>query len=170
MTPTTDDQRERRRGLLGPRLAALFVLGLGGLTLTQVSQIGPGAGFIVVGPRVFPIIVGIGLLVLGGAFVLRTTALPDKVLATEVADEEAATHWPTTLSVLLVLVVYALLLGPLGYTVATALFFPAVARLIGSVHWRRDLIVGLVLGLAIYLTFTRILGVRLPAGILAGIL
>jgi len=170
MTPAHREQRGRARGFIGPRLAALFVLGLGGLTLTQVSQIGAGAGFIVVGPRVFPIIVGIGLLVLGGAFVLRTTVLPDQTLAEEVAEEEAATHWPTTLSILLVLIVYALLLGPLGYTVATALFFPAAARLIGSLHWRRDIIVGLVLGLVIYLTFTRLLGVRLPAGILAGIL
>jgi hypothetical protein len=34
---------------------------------------------------------------------------------------------------------------------------------------RRDIIVGVALGLVIYLAFTRVLGVRLPAGLLTGI-
>jgi putative tricarboxylic transport membrane protein len=78
--------------------------------------------------------------------------------------------WRTTILVLLSLVAYATLLHPLGYSLATALFFPVTGRMLGSTRLRRDIIIGLVLGLAIYLIFTRILGVRLPAGLLAGIL
>jgi putative tricarboxylic transport membrane protein len=158
------------RALFGLRLAALTVISLGGIILTQVSQIGTGAGFIVVGPRIFPTVVGIGILVLGLSFLLRTTVLLDNDLVTEVVTEEATTDWSTTILSLLSLVAYASLLHPLGYTLATALFFPVIGRILGSARLRRDIIVGVALGLVIYLAFTRVLGVRLPAGLLTGIL
>jgi putative tricarboxylic transport membrane protein len=158
------------RALFGLRLAALTVISLGGIILTQVSQIGTGAGFIVVGPRIFPTVVGIGILVLGLLFLLRTTVLLDNDLVTEVVTEEATTDWRTTILSLLSLMAYATLLHPLGYTLATALFFPVIGRILGSTRLRRDIIVGMALGLVIYLTFTRVLGVRLPAGLLTGIL
>jgi putative tricarboxylic transport membrane protein len=163
-------QRYSLRALLGLRLTAIAVIILGGIILTQVSHIGTGAGFIVVGPRIFVLVVGIGLLVLGVLFLLRTTFVLDKDLVDEVTAEEASTHWPTTIVALLSLIVYAVLLHPLGYTLATALFFPTAGRILGSTRLRRDIIIGLVLGLSIYLIFTRVLGVRLPAGLLSGIL
>jgi putative tricarboxylic transport membrane protein len=156
--------------LFGLRLAALTVIILGGIILTQVSQIGTGAGFIVVGPRIFPTVVGVGILVLGLLFLLRTTVLLDNDLVAEVMTEEATTDWSTTILSLLSLVAYASLLHPLGYTLATALFFPVIGRILGSTRLQRDIIVGVALGLVIYLTFTRVLGVRLPAGLLTGIL
>ncbi len=158
------------RALFGLRLAALTVTILGGIILTQVSQIGTGAGFIVVGPRVFPKVVGVGILILGVLFFLRTTIVLDNDLVAEVASEEAATDWRTTILSLLSLVAYASLLHPLGYTVATALFFPVIGRILGSTRPKRDIVIGVALGLVIYLAFTRVLGVRLPAGLLAGIL
>ncbi len=156
--------------LFGLRLTALVVIFLGGVILTQVAHIGSGAGFIVVGPRVFPTIVGVGILLLGVLFFLRVTAKPDQDLISEVTAEEAATDWTTILLTSLSLVVYASLLKPLGYALATGLFFPVVSRVFGSQRLRRDVFIGITLGLVIYLSFTRILGVRLPAGLLAGIL
>lgn len=170
MTPDDPKPVYSARALFGLRLAALTVISLGGIILTQVSQIGTGAGFIVVGPRIFPTVVGIGFLVLGLFFLLRTTVLLDRDLVVEVTTEEATTHWTTTILAMLALVAYASLLHPLGYTLATALFFPVAGRILGSTRMRRDIIIGLALGLAIYLTFTRVLGVRLPAGLLTGIL
>lgn len=170
MTPDDPKPASSTRALLSLRLAALTVISLGGIILTQVPQIGTGAGFIVVGPRIFPVAVGIGCLVLGLLFLLRTTFLLDKDLVTDVITEEASTDWSTTILALLSLVAYASLLHPLGYTLATALFFPVIGRILGSTRLWRNIVIGLVLGLAIYLIFTRILGVRLPAGVLAGIL
>lgn len=158
------------RALFGLRLAALVVVILGGVILTQVTQIGTGAGFIVVGPRVFPTVVGIGVLVLGVLFLLRTTLRPDRDLVAEVTTEESSTDWTTIILTFLALVVYAALLKPLGYALATGLFFPIVARIFGSTRLGRDALMGIALGLVIYLSFTQILGVRLPAGLLAGIL
>lgn len=170
MTPNNLSPQSSTHVLLGLRIAALTVIILGGIILTQVPQIGTGAGFIVVGPRIFPMAVGIGLLILGLLLLLRVTLLPDKDLIEEVTAEEASTDWSTTALTLLSLVAYASLLHPLGYTLATALFFPVVGRILGSSQLWRNIIIGLVLGLAIYLIFTRVLGVRLPAGLLAGIL
>jgi putative tricarboxylic transport membrane protein len=170
MMPDDPKPAYSARALFGLRLAALTVVSLGGIILTQVSQIGTGAGFIVVGPRIFPTVVGIGLLVLGLLFLLRTTVLLDRDLVAEVTTEEATTDWSTTILALLSLVAYASLLHPLGYTLATALFFPVAGRILGSTRLRRDIVIGLALGLAIYLIFTRVLGVRLPAGLLTGIL
>ena len=170
MMPDEPKPTYSARALLGLRLAALTVISLGGIILTQVSQIGTGAGFIVVGPRIFPTVVGVGFLILGLLFLLRTTVLLDRDLVADVTAEEATTDWSTTILALLSLVAYASLLHPLGYTLATALFFPVAGRILGSTRLRRDIIIGLALGLAIYLIFTRVLGVRLPAGLLTGIL
>lgn len=158
------------RALFSLRAVALTVIILGGVILTQVSQIGTGAGFIVVGPRVFPTAIGVSILILGFLFLLRTTVVLDNDLVADVVSEDATTDWRTTILSLLSLVAYASLLHPLGYAIATALFFPVIGRILGSTRLKRDIIIGVVLGLVIYLTFTRILGVRLPAGLLTGIL
>jgi len=158
------------RALFGLRLAALVTMSLGGVIFTQVSHIGTGAGFIVVGPRVFPTVVGIGVLLFGILFLLRTTIRPDHDLLAEVATEEATTDWRTILLTFFALIAYASLLKPLGYALATGLFFPLVTRIFGSPRLGRDVFIGFTLGLVIYFSFTQILGVRLPAGLLAWIL
>lgn len=168
---TTNQNTSPRRHWLGPRLAALVILGMGVVALTQAIAIREGAGYSVVGPRFFPLVAAAGLLLLGIGFLIRTTPLyPDHELAEQAAAEEEATHWPTVLLVVVGLVIYVFALGPLGYPLATALFFPVVARILGSRHLLRDLLTGVLLGFLIYFTFTRFLGVRLPAGVLAGVL
>ena len=170
MTPNEPSPQASTRALLGLRIAALTVIILGGIILTQVSQIRTGAGFIVIGPRIFPVVVGVGFLLLGLLLLLRVTLLADKDLIEEVTAEEASTDWSTAALTLLSLVAYASMLQPLGYTLATALFFPVEAHILGSTRLWRNIVIGLVLGLAIYLIFTHLLGVRLPAGLLSGIL
>jgi hypothetical protein len=96
MTPDEHKPAYSSRALLGLRLAAFAVIGLGGIILAQATQIGRGAGYMVVRPNIFPLIVGIGFLVLGGLFLLRTTIWLDKDLLAEVTAEEATTDWATT--------------------------------------------------------------------------
>lgn len=170
MTSHKHDQPGAGPRMLGLRLAAGFLLVVAVLALSQVFKIGQAAGYTVVGPRVFPIVVATGLLGLGVLFLLRTTVWPDLELAREVMAEDAATHWPTVGLLLLALAVYPFLVAPLGYVLATSLFFPLVARILGSRKLPRDAIIGVVLSVVVYLLFTRALGVRLPAGLLAGIL
>jgi putative tricarboxylic transport membrane protein len=150
-------------------LALAFLL-LGLIVLYATFQIRQGGGYSAVGPQAFPLAVALGLLALSVIFLLRTTAFPDTELAKLAAAEEAATHWPTIGLLALLLVLYVFALRPLGYVVATALFMATSA---GILRWRiggmtlvRDLAIGVLLAALVYFTFTRFLGVRLPAGLL----
>ncbi|MBV9789697.1 MAG: tripartite tricarboxylate transporter TctB family protein [Chloroflexi bacterium] len=166
---SADHDQSPGAGRLGPRLVAVVLLALGLLIFVQTFSIRQGGGYSAIGPRFFPLLVAIGLLLLSGLFLARTTIRPDEDLMQQSADEEAATHWPTVGLVALALVVYAVALGPLGYILATVLFFPVVARFLGSTRPVRDIIIALVISVVIYEGFTRALGVRLPAGLLQGI-
>lgn len=163
-------ENDESRGLLEARLAAAAVIGLGLLALLGATQVGAGAGYIAVGPAVMPAVVGIGLVFLGLFLLLRATAHPDLGLARHVAAEAALTDWRTTGLTLVALVAYALTLGPLGYVLATTWFIPLVARILGSRRPVRDVIVGLAIGVVVYIAFTQFLGVRLPAGLLDPVL
>ena len=152
--------------LLGPRLAALVVIAVGALVFYESLQIRSPAGFSPVGPRFVPLVVAIGLAALGAAFLFRTTLQPDTDLAERCEEQERATFWPTVGLVAATLVVYAFALGVLGYLVATAILVPVAARILGSDRPIRDVIVGIGLAGVVYVGFTELLGVRLPAGVL----
>jgi putative tricarboxylic transport membrane protein len=166
----TADRDQASRGLLEARLAAVAVIGLGVLALVGATQVGAGAGYVAVSPTVMPVVVGVGLVALGIILLLRATVRPDLDLARHVSGEAALTDWRTTLLTLVALVSYALTLSPLGYVLATTWFIPIVARILGSCRPGRDVVVGVVLGIVVYIGFTQFLGVRLPAGLLDPIL
>lgn len=162
--------------LLGPRVVAVILI-VGSIFLAyHALQIGRVVGYTAVGPSTIPLVVSFGLLILGVIFAVRTTLRPDHELSRQVADEERATHWPSVGLLVAILVAYGLALngfrlGPLdvpglGYVVATGLFVPLAARVLGSQHVLRDLVVGIGLAVVVYVGFTQFLGVRLPAGIL----
>jgi putative tricarboxylic transport membrane protein len=167
-------------GLLGPRIAAAVLVAVGALLVVSAFGIARGGGYTVIGPATGPFVVAIGLTILGALLVLRTTVRPDLGLARQAAEEERATHWPTAWLAAAALVVYALALDGievagieipgLGYVLATAIFLPVTARILGSRALLRDAIAGLVLALVVYFGFTEFLGVRLPAGLLGLVL
>jgi putative tricarboxylic transport membrane protein len=139
---------------------------LAAVVLVESFRIREGAGFQVLGPRAFPLATGVGLLVLGVLLLLRTTLRPDEELAKQAGEEEAAAHWPTVGLALAGLIGYAIALEPLGYVVATSAFVPVEARILGSRHPLRDVIVAVPVATAIFFFFTEFLGVGLPEGLL----
>ncbi len=170
--PDTAPQSEEgaRRVLLGPRLVGAALIALGAVLLIQSFEIGQTRGFSPVGPSVFAIAMSVGLLALGAAFLVRQTLRPDGTYAEHVAREEQATDWRTTGLAATALVAYAVLLAPLGYILATGLFLPVGARILGSDRPLRDLVIGLALAAVVWFAFTQFLGVRLPAGLLDPVL
>ena len=181
---TSDDTRGSRSvprtGLLGPRIVALALVAIAAILIVSALGIGRGGGYQLVGPATVPLAVAIGLLVLSAAFLVRTTLVPDHDLAKEAVEQEDATHWPTIGLTAAALVGYALALdgfevGPvevpgLGYIVATGVFLPLTAWILGSRSPIRDTVAGFAIAIAVYIGFTQFLGVRLPAGILGPVL
>lgn len=151
-------------------MAAAILIAAGSFLLYHAFQIEPPRGFSVIDPDFFPIFVSIGILGLGLVLLLRTTLVPDWDMAHTTTAEGRATHWATVWLVGGTLVIYAFALAPAGYIVATAVFVPACARMLGSRNLLRDSVIGLVMAVSIFAFFTRILGIRLPDGILAPLL
>lgn len=154
-----------KRSFAGPRIAGAVLLAGSVAVLVAVFAIPERGGSGVSGPRFVPLVVALALIALSVLFLARTWVRPDLELAEHSAAEDDATHWPTPAVIALGLVAYAFLLEPLGYIVATTLFFAPVAYLLGSRSIVRDALAGLVLAVVLYTAFTQYLGVSLPAGL-----
>ncbi|VEG56195.1 integral membrane protein [Mycolicibacterium aurum] len=124
-----------------------------------------------VGPRFFPIIIGVGLLVMA---VVLAVAIPrglkGEADAGEDIDPDMPSDWRTVGLLVGLFVLLIVLVEPLGWTIASALFFGGCATVLGSRHYVRNFAIGAVLGVASFYAFYSGLGIPLPAGILDGIL
>jgi putative tricarboxylic transport membrane protein len=124
-----------------------------------------------VGPKFFPMIIGIAALAL--AMVLAI-AIPrgsrGEADAGEDIDPEAPGDWRTVGLLVVLFIAMILLVNPLGWVVMSTLFFGSAATILGSKHYVRNFAIGLILALASFYAFYSGLGIPLPAGILDGIL
>jgi putative tricarboxylic transport membrane protein len=147
------------------RIVGLVLLALGVIALIATFDI-PSTryGWSTSGPRFAPLVASIALIVLALLFLLRTVWRPDEDLAEHAAREMADTHWPAPALLLALLVGYVLLLGALGYALATTVFVWLAAWLLGSDKPVRDVIVGLCLGIVAGYAFGEWLNVQLPTG------
>jgi putative tricarboxylic transport membrane protein len=149
----------------GARFMGFALLALGVAALAATTQIHSARdGWSVSGPRFVPVVASLAVMVLAVAFLVRTLWRPDLELARFAAAESERTHWPTPATIMASLLGYVALLTPFGYALATAVFFTVAARVLGSRHLGRDVIVGVLLGAITSYAFSRWLGVRLPVG------
>jgi putative tricarboxylic transport membrane protein len=112
-----------------------------------------------VGPRIFPIIISVGL-----AFAALLTLLKSR--SGEFPEAEGETDWTAVGIIAAGLVIHVNILKPLGFIPAGVVLFMAVALGFGSRSYVRDIVVAFAMVTAAYLGFTRFLGLQLPAGIL----
>ena len=105
-------------------------------------------------------LVGIGLLVLG-LLLLRQTLAGGWRDMPPPPDEPL--HAPSFGWIAGGLAVQMAIIALVGFTIASTLLFMAVARGFGSRRLAHDAIVGVVLAAAVFLFFTRVLGLSLPA-------
>lgn len=164
-------KRATWRDLLPELLLALAVLIFGVVIVWQTRDIRVAATYARVGPRVIPYIVGMGLVVLGGW--LAVDVLRGHVTGpsqeSEDADPTLPTDWLTVGLLTASLVAYLLLLERAGFIVASALLFVGSTFAMGSRNVLRDIATGTVLAVVVYFVFTRGLNLRLPEGVLGGI-
>lgn len=158
----------RGRAELG--LAAL-VLALGVVVLVGAATTPVPASANVVGPRFFPVVVGVVLVVVAGWLTLDVLrGGHGEAEGGEDVDLSRRSDWRTLALVGAAFVAHLLLLRPAGWLIAGAVLFFGVAFAFGSRRWARDLAIAVVFATAVYLLFGRVLGVTLPTGILTGVI
>jgi putative tricarboxylic transport membrane protein len=124
-----------------------------------------------VGPKWFPIAIGVILIVL--AVILAVAILRGSVGeadAGEDVDPNIPGDWRTVGLLVALFVALILLVNPLGWVIAGTLFFAGAATILGSRRYVRNVAIGLVLALLSFYGFYSGLGIPLPAGVLDGIL
>ena len=173
------------------RLAGILLAASAGYLVAAFLISEPEGEYATVGPRAFPVAIGLALAACALRIGLRrgfsapwrarwkfrwrgtsVAQAPGAESASSAAErdapagEGAAADWRSAAPAAGAFLVYIALLAPVGYLLATAVFIPVEARLLGSRSWRRDVIAGLVITAAIYAVLGLLLGLRLPAGVL----
>jgi putative tricarboxylic transport membrane protein len=124
-----------------------------------------------VGPRFFPIVIGIGLMVLA---VILAIAIPrgskGEAELGEDVDPNTPADWRTVGFLVGLFVAVIVLVNPLGWAITGTLMFAGAATILGNRHYIRNLVIGAVLAVGSFYAFYSGLGIPLPAGILDGIL
>lgn len=124
-----------------------------------------------VGPKLFPMVIGIGLVALA---LILAVVIPrgsrGEADAGEDIDPDLPSDWRTVGLLVAIFVAVILLVNPLGWAITGALMFAACATVLGSKHYVRNIVIGTVLSVASFYAFYSGLGIPLPAGILDGIL
>lgn len=148
---------------------SLLLLGIIVLIDTKNMVVPPGSGS--VGPQVFPTIIGIFIVAVSIflAFeVLRGNyGQPE---GTEFGEIETKTDFKTLGIVSASILTYPFLIERAGFVIASTVVFFGVGFAYGARKLIKNLVIAVIFALVVYLTFTKLLSVELPAGILKGIL
>jgi putative tricarboxylic transport membrane protein len=124
-----------------------------------------------VGPRVFPLVIGAGLVVVSALLAVATArgSRPEPEAGEDV-DVTTPADWPTVLKLVGVILLTIATVSWLGWALSGAVLFAGAAWSLGSRTLIRDVLVGLVLAVASWYGFVVGLGIPLTPGVLDGIL
>ena len=137
-----------------------------------------GVGYDRIGPRFFPTLVAAGLVLLGvwlAVTGLRSSTNPrhkERAVATEAEFSEAdvPTNWRALGFLAAGLLLCLALFERGGFVIASSALFWVAACGFGSERPLRDAVIAVALSVAVFLAFTRGLGLTLPLGVLGGVL
>jgi putative tricarboxylic transport membrane protein len=141
-------------------VAALLIAVLGVWVLWQATSLREGPGYAAVGPRVFPMVVGVGMMVSGLALLWSSW----RVGSAQDSEATPAADWATLLGMAAALAGYIVLYRPLGFIAASTVFLVAGAWILGSRSPLRDVLAGVLVSVGTFVLFTRLLGLELPVG------
>lgn len=145
---------------------SLGVLALGIAAAVVAWQLPEGGGYARIGPNFVPKGVAAALVLLGVWLLAETFTGGWRARVADEAQERGEHPFlPSAfLWVVAGLAAQMALIHTAGFVLAAAALFACVARGFGSRRWLRDLVGGLVLGLAVFAFFVHFLNVNLPAG------
>jgi len=145
---------------------SLGILGLGIAAAIGTSQLPSAGGYARIGPNVAPAVIAGGLILLGVWLLYETfsggwriAVADDPAARGEHAFQPSAFLWVSAGVMAEIILIHT---G--GFVIAQAALFACVARGFGSAKLARDVAIGAVLGLLVFLFFVKFLNVNLPAG------
>jgi putative tricarboxylic transport membrane protein len=168
MTAESADVASMRRSIpWGDAVVSLALLGIGVVVLldglnqaASTSASGVGAGFM-------PKVVGVLLIALSLALIVQVArgrlGEPDE---SEGDVNVRHTRWVPLAVCVAAVGIFIAAVEPLGYVIVSSIVFWLTAWAVGARHIIRTAIIAVVLSLVVYLSFTRLLDIPLPAGVL----
>ena len=155
---------ERRNLILAIILTLLGILILVMIPYNAATR-APREGYMInVSPRTFPYIMGIIMTAIGAFNVVIAAIAYKKAVPVSQEKKENTNELKSVFIMFVIMFVYILLLGRLGYIISTIMAVVAVGLFFKARLWQAILL-GILLPPIIYLLFTRV-GVPLPRGIL----
>lgn len=165
----------------GEQWLAIGIILLGLVMAWQMGDIPDDAGYAGIGPRFFPSLVIVGLIVAGGALLMqrRHRNGPDTVLSdgeddtdTLEAEEDAErgeADWRMFIIASGSLIAHMALIGIVGFTLAGTLLCFGICRALETRRPTLDLLLSFALALGLFHLF-KTLGLNLPALLPGGVL
>jgi putative tricarboxylic transport membrane protein len=158
---------QRRSIPWGDWFIAVAILGIGVVVLldglhqvASTSASGVGAGFV-------PKVVGVLLIALALALMVQVArgslGQPDEA---EGDVDVRSTRWVPLAVCVAAVVIFIVGVEPLGYVIVSSVVFWLTAWALGARHVVHTAVIGVVLSVVIYLSFTRLLDISLPPGVL----
>jgi putative tricarboxylic transport membrane protein len=154
------------RGSRAEIALSLGVIALGAGVAAVTATLPSEGGYAGIGPNFIPAVVAAGIVLLGLwlSFEAFAGGWRNRAEQTEVF-EASPFLWISA-----GLFAHMALIGWAGFVIAGTVLFACVARGFASKRLVRDLAIGIVLALGVYLFFVKLLNVSLPAGWLSPIL
>lgn len=150
---------------------ALLLLGLGAWAITDALSLTDTASRGPVDARTVPLVVGLLLVLMG---VLLTVDLlrggRGEQEGGEDVDLSHGSDWRTIGLLIASFAANALLIDRVGWPVSGAVLFFGTTYALGSRHYVRNVIISIAMSVGSWYLFFAVLGIKLPAGLLKGIL
>ncbi len=164
--------RETKKNFIGfDRVVAIITVPIA-LFLIYVAYSAPKSNIPqTLGPEAMPIAVLI-LIIVCAVFIFINASgdTHESTPATDVEEAPPAStgvdKYKIVVLVVLGLVVYGIMLEPVGFVISTTLLVLYSARLFEKGKWVRNGVVSLLFSISVYYSFVHLLDVMLPAGIL----
>lgn len=144
--------------------AGIIIAAIGVLWLARDFRVPVGVR---ISPKLFPQLVGSGMLLVGVWYVIDIIRTPNQLSGgedSEDVDITADADWVTLILIGIGLTAFALLVEPAGFAIAAGVMFAICSTAMGSKNVLLNLVIGLALGMAVFIAFDSWLGVRLPNG------
>jgi len=152
---------------MADRIIFVGILVLTGVYFWATSQIPTLEIGDPLGPKAFPRLLGIGMLIT--AAMLLAEILRDRKAAKRAASTEAKEEGNTKVVIAAVIAtaIYFLLFERVGYVLTTTIYLMAMTHAFHKKgRWLVNVLTSVIYGVGSYLAFTQALGVNLPRGVL----